>query len=235
MKFLLFLCLLLPFAWAQDPEASSDDDLEEEVDPVSDALEKARQNFQKAKKGIQADYRKGIAEAVELADSVEIYLLDFEMIRELPEDGVSLSGHVVEGSESDWESKGEEVESVVPGYFLIEPYGTFSKILKRKVIDGKVLEASRTSVVDLLKQPNQDASAWCHYPIHGIRMASKDGRVIFQTSICYACGNYFMTYPDDFRESNWIDFESEKLADFLNKEMPIPKSEMERFKKKHGR
>jgi hypothetical protein len=34
----------------------------------------------------------------------------------------------------------------------------------------------------------------CHFPIHGIRIGDGED-IIFQTSICYECGNFYMPYP----------------------------------------
>ena len=206
-------------------------------DLVMDALYAADQSFSKAQKKIRDDYRKEYQKIIKLAETVEIYLLDFEMIRQLPKGELEPSNSLVEGSQLDAEEHEileEEVSEKPPGFMRIGPCFTFSKILKRKVLEAKAVKQGEEAVSDLLGRPDKDTSAWCHYPIHGIRMATKKGEILFQTSVCYACGNYFFRYPEYRGEADWIDFSSEKLEAFLKKEMPIPQAELDRFEAKYG-
>jgi len=88
-------------------------------------------------------------------------------------------------------------------------------------------------VVKLLGEANdQGGGAFCHYPIHGLRLYREED-LIFQTSLCWKCSNYFFEYPDG-RGARWVGFYEPSLETFLKKHMPIPKEEIERFESVYG-
>lgn len=240
MIFLFLLSVGLVSGQKAEPDSPTN---EEPVHPSEVAFQK----FYRAKKEIEETYRKDLSKVIELAEIAEIVLLDFEVVKDFPKNGSVISNQILPDDEQPNEDpelesalgelekavgleKGDDVE-----YFPIKPNGTLSKVLQRKILDKKAMGILRQGVVDLLQQPDRDTSPWCHYPIHAIRLADKNNNVIFETSVCYACGNYFLRYPDEFKEASWIDFKSEILEAFWKKEMPIPQTEIDRFKAKHGR
>ncbi len=68
----------------------------------------------------------------------------------------------------------------------------------------------------------------CHFPIHGIRIWDGED-IVFQTSICHHCMNFYMTYP--FNRARWTGLSDPTLQTVLNQLMPIPAEESERFEK----
>ena len=115
------------------------------------------------------------------------------------------------------------------------PYKSFSQILQRKKLAGDAVGACRKAVVELLREEDDwGGGAMCHFPIHAVRLFRGD-ELIFQTSLCWKCDNYFIEYPDDFESATWVGFSKTGIETFLNKELPIPKSEIERFDAKYGR
>ena len=211
MKYLLPLLLLsfLFFSSNADEDSIGDgfDDLEESG-PEDDVIHAAHREYDKGISQLKVTYRANFAKALKHADSAEVFLLSFTMERDVPE-----------------EKRTE--------YIYISPYRTFSKILQRKKIQGQKLETLRNATTKLLQEKSTDGGAFCHYPIHGVRLL-RGKRVIFETSLCWKCGNYFLTYPYDERAS-WIGFSGEPIKQFLDREMPIPQSEIDRFNAKYGK
>ncbi len=168
----------------------------------------ALRKYYKEKDDIQGRYRVRFSEALKYADAAEVLLLSFTPDREIPE-----------GKESE--------------YLLISPYGSYSKIIERKKLTGESLTECRSKTVKLLQEPYL-AGPLCHFPIHGIRLFRGE-KLIFETSLCWHCSNYFIRYPDDFDEASWVGFASDDLEKFLKKELPIPQSEIDRFNAKYGK
>lgn len=196
----LFLCL---------PLVAEELDLPEGIEPNPASPEQtqrlsAKRKYFKAVEQARGEYRKRLASILDHADSVEIYLLDFSMAKK--------------------EDDEEDVER-----FSIRPYGETSKILARKKIEGDGLTAIRKAAADLLATGQEGGGALCHFPIHGIRFL-KGENVLYQTSLCWHCSNFFVEYPDDANAS-WLGIGSKSLMELLFKEMPIPQSEIDRFEK----
>lgn len=167
----------------------------------------ALRKYYKEKDEIQRKYRVRFSEALKHADAAEILLLSFTPDREVPE-----------GKESE--------------YLLISPYSSYSKILQRKKLGGESLAECRNKTVKLLQEPYL-VGPLCHFPIHGIRLF-RGKELIFETSLCWHCSNYFLSYPDDYDEASWVGFASDDLEKFLKKELPIPQSEIDRFNARYG-
>lgn len=177
--------------------------------PLEAALSEARSEYYKGEEELAKRYRAKLAEILNLADAVEIYRLDF-----------SMAGEVTEGKEND--------------FFPIKPYGQMSEILARKRLIGRDLEACRKATAELLRVPEDSDSAFCHYPIHGVRFL-KGKEVVFESSFCWKCNNYYVTFPNDKEGSaSWCGIGSEGIQKFLEKQLPIPQSELERFDKEQG-
>ena len=156
---------------------------------------------------IEAKYRAGKAEQLKAADRVIIYLVDFERI----EDGGEVPFDDLEE---------EQVISVVP-------YESRTKILKQKVLG----QAERDQLLPLLAaqvaKPEHSGGAMCHFPIHGLRVFRGDEK-LFEGTFCWVCSNFSFSYPSG---SQWLDT-SAALQAVMEKLMPVPRAELERFYKK---
>ena len=170
--------------------------------PLDDAVHAFFETQEKA----QAAYRKSVAAALEKADTVEIFLLDFETMKEPSAEAMF------------WDTR-------LPKAFLaISPYKTKSRILQRKVLTT----AERTRLIPLLQRAlnfEYGGGAFCHYPIHGIRFSIGD-EILFQTSLCWLCTNFSVTYPDG---GGFVSITVPELKEVCHELMPIPKEEIERF------
>ena len=174
--------------------------------PVEAALSEARSEYYKGEEELAKRYRAKLAEMLNLADAIEIYRLDF-----------SMAGEVTEGKEND--------------FFPIKPYGQMSEILARKRLNGEDLEACRKATAELLKVPENSGGAFCHYPIHGVRFLRGE-EIVFESSFCWKCSNYYVSFPNDKEGSaSWCGIDSEGIQKFLEKHLPIPQSELDRFDK----
>ena len=205
MRILIFL--LIPVIISAE-ELDLPDSFKSEVDrPDIPHSFSALRKFYKEKEGIQRKYRVRFSEALKHADSAEVLLLSFTTDRDIP--------------------KGKESE-----YMSISPYGSYSKILQRKKLREESLIECLKKTVNLLQEPHLRGPL-CHFPIHGIRLY-RDEELIFETSLCWHCSNYFIMYPDDHDKASWVGFASDKLEQFLKKELPVPQSEIDRFNAKYG-
>lgn len=176
---------------------------------VEAALSEARSEFYKGEEELAKRYRTKLAELLKLADAVEIYRLDF-----------SMEGEVPEAKESD--------------FFPIKPYDQMSEILARKRLTGEDLEACRKATAELLKAPETWGGAFCHYPIHGVRFL-RGKEIVFESSFCWKCGNYYVTFPNNVEGgASWCVIDSDGIQKFLEKQLPIPQSELDRFDKDQG-
>jgi len=104
--------------------------------------------------------------------------------------------------------------------------------LDRKTLTGDAIVQCRNHTVSLLKEPYLPG-AMCHFPIHGLRLF-RGGELIFETSLCWHCSNYYLEYPDDYDEASWVGFGTNGIEAFLKKELPIPQSEIDRFNAEYG-
>jgi hypothetical protein len=178
--------------------------------PVEEAWFDAVYEHSKADQELVRRYRAKLAEILKLADAVEIYRLNF-----MTEDGIP-----------------EEREN---DFFPIKPDGKASEILARKRLSGEELDECRKATAELLKAPDTWEGAYCHYPIHGLRFL-KGKEVVFETSFCWKCRSYFVTFWDDEEGSaSWCLIASDSIQKFLEKQLPIPQAELDRFDKDQGR
>lgn len=178
--------------------------------PLETALSEARTDYYKGEEELAKRYRAKLAEILNLADAVEIYRLDF-----------SMAGEVPEGNEND--------------FFPIKPYGQMSEILARKRLTGEDLNACRNATAELLKTPEDSGGAFCHYPIHGVRFLRGE-EVVFESSFCWKCSNYYLTFPNNVEGgASWCGIDSDGIQKFLEAQLPIPQSELDRFDKDQGR
>ncbi len=156
----------------------------------------------------QRAYRQSLSEIILKADKVEVFLLDFS----IPD----VESESVTGIET----------------FPIVPYAKNTRIIKKVAVEKADLKEFTGAVAAALTGQENEGGVMCHYPIHGIKVFRADVPV-FQTSLCWACGNYYVEYPNG---PSWdqMTMSFGPLKDLLDKHMPIPPEEMEKFRRKTG-
>lgn len=180
-------------------------------------LEKADEAYYRVLEEARADYRQSLSKAIESADMVEIFLLDFET-----------ASAEEAGSDSAWDIR------LPKGQFPIIPYGATAKVLDRK----KLTPEEWATVAPSLKVTvagtgsDKESSAMCHFPVHGIRLWSND-EIAFQTSICYVCRNFYIKYP--MSDAEWMVLTDPNFRKAMERLMPIPKELVDRFGAKRKR
>jgi hypothetical protein len=169
-------------------------------------LDNAVNAFFETQERAQAAYRKSVATALEKADTVEIFLLDFETVKEPSADSMF------------WDTR-------LPKDFLaITPYKSKSRILQRKVLTLAEKDRPGPTAAGALNF-EYGGGGFCHYPIHGIRF-SIGNEILFQTSLCWLCTNFSVTYPDG---GGFVFITVPELKELCHELMPIPEKEIERF------
>ena len=194
-------CLVLGVEPLDLPEGTKPNPAKPEWD---ERLSANRQYF-KALDEVRADYRGRLAESLRHANRVELFLLDYELVK--------------------------DVESLAPDQrFDVFPYKASARILKVVKAAPDVAQTAKQHFKRLLK--TRDAlggGAFCHYPVHGVRFF-KDDDLLFQTSLCWICENYFVAYPDDHETATWVGINDDQLKSFMNEQVPVPKEIIEKFK-----
>lgn len=175
------------------------------VDQIDAILTDASVKRWEARSKVDREYRAAVATAFKFADRVEIFLLDLSM-----------------GSDAAYAPK--EGDAVFP----IRPYDKETKILKTHTVPTKDVPKWCEAVTKLIASNKAEGvGAMCHYPVHGIRIHAGE-RLLFETSVCWGCGNYYFTYEGD---SQWVGLNEDALdlSKLLETSMPIPDSERKRF------
>ena len=181
---------------------------------VASLISKADEAYRGGMETLEADYRKAFAEAIGSATKIEVYLLDFEMTD--AEDAQR---------DSVWAIRLAEDQ------FPIVPYGNQSKILKRKMLSADEIKLLMPSLQKTIAVEKNSGGAMCHFPIHGIRVWDAED-IVFQTSICHHCMNFYMTYP--FGGAGWTSLSDPTLRTVLEQFIPIPQKEIDRFEQQWG-
>jgi len=75
--------------------------------------------------------------------------------------------------------------------------------------------------------------ALCHFPLYGFQFYKRN-KLIFETSVCWACENFYV--DTWFFGSNWISFDStsqpsRELFEFCDALLPYDRNYIERIKK----
>lgn len=172
-------------------------------------LQTAALKFEEDLDRAKADYRQRISKALETADKIEIFLLEFDSLKPAPDDDVRF-----DAADDD-------------GRFPVLPYKARAKVLEHRTLTkaerGELLLLLR-EVVGKTKDPG---GSFCHLPIHGLR-AFEGETLLFESSFCYVCQNFYVRYPT---EARWFGLEAKPFEAAMKKLMPIPPSEIERVKK----
>jgi hypothetical protein len=104
--------------------------------------------------------------------------------------------------------------------------------LKTKVLPAEESKKLVPVLRDNVAVERNDGGAFCHYPIHGVRLwAGK--KLIFESSFCWECANFYVPYPD--QTAGWVGLTGDNLQDVMTELMPIPAKEIERFNKMKGK
>lgn len=182
-------------------------------------LEKAENAYYHDQDIAKKNYRKALAAALDDAVRAEIYLLDFETVA-LPK------------------KSSDPFETTPPrpaNTFVIAPYDSTSKILKQRVVKGPELAKLLPHLKQTVGVEYTVPGAMCHFPIHGIRVWDKEWRILFESSFCYKCSNYYITYPN-YRDGSpqWTGLSQKDFEKVMTELMPIPQSEVDRFEAKFG-
>ena len=106
--------------------------------------------------------------------------------------------------------------------FPIRPYGTSSPILSQSAFTGD--EASAVGAAWRSLDFDEDAGAFCHDPVYGLRFYRED-KLLFETSVCWRCSNFYVP-KEGGKGWRWDGFnrnrESATLLYLLKRLIPHP-------------
>ena len=155
-------------------------------------------------------YRIGKAREIADGDRVVIYLLSFDGLKEASVRSIFSDTYL----------------DIEKGHFPITSYQKQTRILEGKTLEKEAREQFLPMLSSQVAVPKHMGGAFCHYPIHGVRVYRED-YVIYEGSFCWERGNFGFRYPHN---GGWLDT-NEELEKALKEFMPIPASEIERFEK----
>ena len=178
---------------------------------ASQKVDEAKRAFYEAANKQEAAYRKALGEAILNATRCEVFLLDFN----IPHD---------KKKESFFDYPSDD------DHFPIRPYSAETKILKRRVLTVDEFQRLKQSLVETVSVAESSGGALCHMPIHGLRVFDGD-EMIFETSICYGCSNFYVAYP--LGDAGWVGLSAKDFDKAMETLMPIPESERKRFEEAH--
>ena len=174
----------------------------------SSKIEKAENAYVKSVEASRVAYRKALSAAISDASSIEIMLL---------------------GPASDANQHSTALDSIDPfgnadkaRTFPIRPYKISAAILKRKVLTAGEIASLMPELQSTITALDGNVMAACHDPIHAVRVYIGEN-VVFETSICYHCNNFYMTYP--FDDAHWECLSNPKFQAIMEKLMPFPKAQ----------
>ncbi len=190
--------------------ASAADDATKTEARIDDIVHQAFSKRYDAHSKADRDYRATVATTFQFADRIEVYLLDFSI-----------------GEDPTYQLKDDDEG------FPIRPYsrGSFdeakTKILKTSKLPAKEIPTWCAAVTKMVTSDKDGGGAFCHYPIHGLRIYAGT-KLLFETSLCWACSNFYFTYTG---ESRWVPLteDANDLKKRLHDFMPIPEAELKRF------
>lgn len=154
--------------------------------------------------GIEAEYRQAIAKQVLHADRVIVHIVSFDDL-------------------SDEDFFGDPKDQI-----SVSPYGKVTKSIKEKELSGKERNELLPALAEQIAKPGHMGGALCHFPVHAVRVYHGE-RLIYEGTFCWVCENFGFTYPSG---AAWLDT-SEEMEAVFNQLLPIPDTELERFRKKY--
>ena len=195
-------------AWMKFPPPASPE--------LDTAMNKIWKTHHEAMEAANTVYRKGLAEALSTATEVEVLLLDPNMKKA--------------DTDFNWEY------SQPRDRFPIMPYGQTSKIFQRRTLTAEEVKALMPSLKTTVKAEDRHYGAMCHFPIHGLRIynGEDNGRrkIVFQTSICYMCQNFYIAIDHD---AGWVGLTSKEFQEVMERLMPIPQEMKDAVLKPEGK
>lgn len=179
----------------------------------------------------RAEYRQAVAEEIRNATEVEILLLRFDDVA-YAEGGYDAT---VAGYGQDSRSEGADADQRFP----IAPYGATTSVLAKKRLPAKRCQALLDALAMQIERPRHTGGALCHFPVHGLRVfgegdatgQSGDLPLIYSGTFCWLCENFGFAYPDG-HGAEWLDT-TDALRDAVEKFMPVPAAELQRFQEKY--
>ncbi|TWT87111.1 hypothetical protein Mal64_26450 [Pseudobythopirellula maris] len=102
--------------------------------------------------------------------------------------------------------------------FEISPYGREARILQSKELNGEENARLIAALAQLLRTEERKFGALCHFPIYGVEIKRGD-EVLFRSSFCWACTNYFVEYP--VGQAGWLGLPDAGLRKLFEELMPI--------------
>jgi len=157
-------------------------------------------------------YRVAVAKQIRQAKIVEVVLLRFDDLRE---------ADLLEDDED---------------RFLVAPYEATTRVISEKTLTSPESKELLLELANQIEKREHEGGAFCHFPIHGVRVYSDepsgkpfDSKLVYSGTFCWVCGNFGFTYPDG---AEWLDT-NEKLKTIFGTLLPVPKEESERFEKKY--
>lgn len=180
-------------------------------------LDKAESAYYKDLNIANKNYRKALAAALDDAVQAEIHLLDGEVVP-LPKENNDPS---------------EKTPLDPTTTFVVAPYHSTTKILKSRLVEGPELAKLLPHLKQTVGVEENTHGALCHEPIHGIRVWDKDHRILFESSFCYKCGNFYITYPNYGDSSaQWTGISQKEFVKIMIELMPFRQAEVDRSEKK---
>ena len=153
---------------------------------------------------IKAQYREEKATLIKKADRVVVYLIDFD------------------GGADEQEFK------EIGDYISIASCDKLTRALLSKELGTSDRKTLLNTLSKTISKPEHSGGAFCHFPVHGIRVYSGD-KLLHEGTFCWICGNFSFRYPEG---AEWLDTNTE-LKEIFAKLIPIPKSELDRFYEKY--
>jgi len=211
---LLVVVLAFTFGEAQSPAKDDPENPAVVFRAPIDPWEKPEFEFFTAMVAAKTAYRKSLAEALQNADDVQLFLLDFK------------TQPVKNPGDPHWEN------SLPLDLFPIVTRNQVSKILQRRQLPPAERKAFLSGLKRVLSIDGVHTGGMCHLPIYGIRIWAGN-YVVFQTSLSIYCRKLEVTYPSQGAEP--MGYHDPDFEAILQRALPIPQSEIDRFEefKKH--
>ena len=162
--------------------------------------EEADKNREAGIEKADREYRAAIAATFKYADRIEVFLLDF-----------------------DWGVGNYRVNEEEPVFQIDNQRSGETQIFKQTTVPTKDIPQWCAATTKLLLSQRFDGGAFCHLPIHGIRIWAHD-HLLFQTSLCWHCQTYYFAYPD-VTQSLAISRDGADLEKLCKDVMPVPPHE----------
>jgi tetratricopeptide (TPR) repeat protein len=171
-------------------------------------------SYHEITKAARGEHREKLATSLLEADHAEIFLLDFDIV---PNKQLSrLTAH-------------QSGLDRIPGTkFPIYPMGTTADVLDRKTLTKEQLVPLLPHLAAAVRT-EEGGHDWCHFPIHGLRLY-RGKEEVFESSFCWVCSTFTLLYPD---HSDLHAVRDEELQRLIEQWMPVPATELDRFKAKH--